>query len=354
MSENWTYHGVLSIQISGDVTDKYWPGQKLKITQSDGTKYFIIDDVQYVESNTILALNGMGFYLLIDSDILAHQRSILGSPQGFPSVPRLLKLGSSIYEANYNYPESSYIVMDRETDGDDCSVVFRTAGSARAEFGLITDNDFHFKTVEGEYPNETFVDRLILRTTGEVDAFGGILRSYGTSGVHSLIAGNSNRSAGAGLELTYDQDNTQAWIQSIEHDNCYRNLNVGGQNILFYTGAITLAQILLLGSDGNAVFSGDVAAASFTDNTPAFEEDAIDAIKKISSDKKGNILHSTLPKSAQREYITQSGEKKIGRDIGNMISVLTKAVQELTELVEQKDEQIKNLISRIEKLEKKS
>lgn len=263
--EIWTYHGILSVTISGDQRAKYWPGQKLQITQSDGTKFFRIETVDYIEPNTIVTLDGLGLYLLIDSDILGHQRSIIGSPQGYPAQPRILKIGS-LYQANYNYPGSAYLVLDRETDEDDCSIVFRTQGSARAEFGLVSDGDYHFKTVFGEYPNETFVDRLLVRASGAVDAFGSLLRAYGTSGVHSVVAGNSDRSEGAGLELTYDQDNTQAYITSVEHGNCYRNLNICGQNVLFHTGALTLSQILSLESSGDAIFAGDISAPSVSVN----------------------------------------------------------------------------------------
>lgn len=343
MTETWSYHSVLSVTVPGDQTSKYWPGMKLKIVQSDGTKYFIIESVQYSSPNTTITLNGMGFYLLINSAIISHSKSTNAAPVGFPSQPRIFRIGPTIYEANYNYPDSSYFVLDRESDFDDCSIVFRTQGNARAEFGLITDSDFHFKTASGTYPSEVFTDRFIIRATGACDAFGGLLRAYGTSGVHSVVAGNSNLSTGAGLELTYDQDNTQAHITSIERGNCYRNLNVGGQNILFYTGAVSLVQILSLGSDGNAVFAGDVSALSFTDRTRAFSGDAVDAISKIKPTDDGYIDHSTLPLFALSAYHDERGEWWPGRDIGNMVTILVKAVQELADRLDNLEKTIAEL-----------
>lgn len=351
--EAWSYLSELSVSISGDLTEKYWAGQKIKIVQEDGTKFFKIDKVEYEDPNTVLTLDGLGIYILEDSEILDHKYSSQGAPKGFPSYGRILKLGSNIYEANYYYPDSSYLVMDRETYDDDCSVVFRTQGSARAEFGLIGDEDYHFKTVTGEYPNETFVDRLLVRASGAVDAFGSLLRAYGTSGVHSVIAGNSDRETGAGLEMTYDQTNTQAWITSVEHGNCYRNLNIAGQNILFSTGAVTLTQILSLGSDGNAYFAGDVSALSFTDRTDAFIGDALAIIKQIKSDTSGHIDHSSLPEFALSAYQDEKGEWWPGRNIGNMVSILVAAVNQLSEEIDNKNKVISDISNKLDKLEAK-
>jgi len=350
--EIWAYRDALSVTIQGDFTAKYWPNQKLKIKQADGTKYFKIDLVELEDNNTVLYLDGLGFYILSDSEILEHSYSAEGAPKGFPSCQRVMKFGSNIYQANYYYPGSAYLVFDREADDDDCSIVFRTKGSARAEFGLVTDNDFHFKTVVGEYPNETFIDRLLARASGEVDAFGGILRSYGTSGKLSVIAGNSDLVNGAGLELIYDQDNTQAHIISIEHDNCYRNLNISAQNIGFNIGAISLSQILLLGSDGNATFAGDVSAESFTDRTEGFVGDALSELRKIKIDEQGRIDHTTLPPFAIEPYVID-GEYWPGRNLGNMVSILVSAVCQLSEELEKRAAQIDNLLTSVDQLNKR-
>lgn len=111
-------------------------------------------------------------------------------------------------------------------------------------------------------------------------------------------------------------------------------------------------------SGGSLVIGNNCSALTFTDRTPYYNGDAISEIKKISGIN-GLIDHNSLPSFVQvhqkrdvyQESIkTVKGEKiitkvKIGeeitkeRDLGAMISVLTKAVQQLT--------------NRIEKLEKK-
>lgn len=89
-----------------------------------------------------------------------------------------------------------------------------------------------------------------------------------------------------------------------------------------------------------AYFSGEVSAFSFTDRTPSYEGNALEALSKIKS-KDGQIDHSTLPKEARviKEVSKNIYEKGVmvgqeiveeeGRDLGMMISILTKAVQQL-------------------------
>jgi hypothetical protein len=89
-----------------------------------------------------------------------------------------------------------------------------------------------------------------------------------------------------------------------------------------------------------AYFSGEVSAFSFTDRTPSYEGDALSALSKVKS-KDGQIDHSTLPKEARviKEVSKNIYEKGVmvgqeiveeeGRDLGMMISILTKAVQQL-------------------------
>ena len=161
-----------------------------------------------------------------------------------------LRLGPVSYPASYSTTNSGYLVMDKSGTAGDASIVFRDQGNARAEIGIVTDNDIHFKTVAGSYGSETFTDRLLIRGTGEIDAFG-LLRSYGTSGVSRIFAGNSDGvSAGAALELSYDFDNTLARITSIERGNVYRNLLVEGNNLVFRTGAVTLAEAMRITDNG--------------------------------------------------------------------------------------------------------
>lgn len=88
----------------------------------------------------------------------------------------------------------------------------------------------------------------------------------------------------------------------------------------------------------NAYFGGNVSAASFTDRTPMYNDDALEAIKRIKGEKgnRGLIDHSTLPAFARvRVKGTRKSEEYDGRDIGAMVSVLTVGMQQLLERVEE-------------------
>jgi hypothetical protein len=90
---------------------------------------------------------------------------------------------------------------------------------------------------------------------------------------------------------------------------------------------------------GDAYFTADVSALTFTDRTSFFEGDALAAILAIrgkAGKDKGLIDHATLPEFARRSLITKSlddnGEEIVteepGRDLGAMLSILTKAIQQ--------------------------
>jgi hypothetical protein len=124
---------------------------------------------------------------------------------------------------------------------------------------------------------------------------------------------------------------------------------------------------------GSTYIGSNCSALTFTDRTPAYAGDALGDIAKIKADASGHIDHSTLPAFAQKKikksesvYETQTVDGKEqqvyvgnieheedGRDIGAMISVLTVAVQQLTEQNKTQQTQIDDLVKRIEKLEKK-
>ena len=85
---------------------------------------------------------------------------------------------------------------------------------------------------------------------------------------------------------------------------------------------------------------GTCSALVFTDRTPAYEGDsALEEIKKIKN-KDGKIDHSTLPSFARKTIIKEDKDGKgnpveeEGRDLGAMISILVKAVQELSSEIE--------------------
>ncbi|MEW6100709.1 MAG: tail fiber domain-containing protein [Candidatus Omnitrophota bacterium] len=83
-------------------------------------------------------------------------------------VGNILRFGPKPYPAGYPYFQSGYLVIDKSATEEDASIVLRDQGNARAEIGLVTDNEIHFKTVSGIYPNQTFTDRMIIKPAGEV------------------------------------------------------------------------------------------------------------------------------------------------------------------------------------------
>ena len=177
----------------------------------------------------------------------------------FDIAGNALRLGATVYPTSaYPAGTNAYLIIDKSgasgTNGPDASIVFREEGKARAEIGLVEDNNLHFKTVTGNYGSETFTDRMIIHTDGSVETLGGILRSNNeslVSGVVALVAGNSLLSgSGAGLEMTYDFGNTISNINSVEWGNTYRGLNFNALNMHFLTGADITTEALMIDSSG--------------------------------------------------------------------------------------------------------
>ena len=108
-------------------------------------------------------------------------------------------------------------------------------------------------------------------------------------------------------------------------------------------GADNQATILMSGDTvtlgTNLFVTSNVSASSFTDRTPSYTgKSAVAELKLVKNDKNGNIDHSTLPAFARKKITSKDKKGKEseadGRDIGAMISILTKAVQELDERIE--------------------
>jgi hypothetical protein len=110
----------------------------------------------------------------------------------------------------------------------------------------------------------------------------------------------------------------------------------------------TLTDVFNIDNSGNVYIALNCSFLSYTDRTPFYEGDAVKEIKAIKGKNK-EIDHSTLPefvKTVVTRDITSFGgtqetkEITTERNVGNMVSMLTVAIQQLTD--------------RIEKLENKS
>lgn len=183
--------------------------------------------------NVLLAIFLFGFGVLA-SEVSHH---FMGGPTIIANRDAALTMGKSGYPSDYGFSDSVYLVMDKETGKDDASIVFREAGSARVEIGLVEDNDFHIKTVTGNYGREIFVDRFLVRSTGEVDGLGKIMRQYATSGVPIFAVGDTDGSStGSGVEISYDHAAGVGNIVSISRGVSYRQLNFSGSSFSFFAG----------------------------------------------------------------------------------------------------------------------
>jgi hypothetical protein len=97
--------------------------------------------------------------------------------------------------------------------------------------------------------------------------------------------------------------------------------------------------------DNNLYVVGDCSAFTFTDRTKSFKGDALAELNKIKTDS-DEIDHSTLPDFAKSQIrlkkLTDPNDPNSvieileeGRDLGAMVSLLTVAVQQLTERIEE-------------------
>jgi len=88
--ETWTYASAddptFTFTISGDLSAKYYPGMKIKLTQTTA-KYFIITAVSYGAPNTTVTVYGGTDYDLADAAITLPYYSMVKSPTGFPMDP---------------------------------------------------------------------------------------------------------------------------------------------------------------------------------------------------------------------------------------------------------------------------
>src|SRR5438128_1756515 len=91
--ETWTYASADStvhtwtFTISGDKSTKYYPGMKIKLTQSASVAYYIITAVSYSNPTTTITVYGGTDYVLANSAISANFYSVSKAPAGFPMSP---------------------------------------------------------------------------------------------------------------------------------------------------------------------------------------------------------------------------------------------------------------------------
>jgi hypothetical protein len=101
----WTYASAdsptFTATASGDLTGVYTPGQRIKLTQSSTTKYFLVTGVSYSSPNTTITLYGGIDYTLTNSTISNIYFSAQKAPVGFPLDPAKWTV-ESIYASDSN------------------------------------------------------------------------------------------------------------------------------------------------------------------------------------------------------------------------------------------------------------
>ncbi|MEK7570699.1 MAG: hypothetical protein AAB553_00355 [Patescibacteria group bacterium] len=90
VNETWTYASAdsptFTFTLSGDKTNKYSPGMRIKLTQTS-VKYFIVTAVSYSNPNTTVTVYGGTDYTLANAAITIPYYSEAKAPQGFPLDP---------------------------------------------------------------------------------------------------------------------------------------------------------------------------------------------------------------------------------------------------------------------------
>ena len=92
----------------------------------------------------------------------------------------------------------------------------------------------------------------------------------------------------------------------------------------------------------DAWFKQEVSAASFDDRTPYFDGDALAELKKIkgktkkvNNEDKLEIDHESMPEFMQSYYKDENGNRVMGRNLSNTVSMLVRAVVQLTERIDE-------------------
>ena len=118
---------------------------------------------------------------------------------------------------------------------------------------------------------------------------------------------------------------------------------------IYNSGGMSLGSTATDPGANNLYVTGDVNCASVTDHTPGYSGDALKELRRTRSNAQGKIIHQTLPRFARAKFIdAATGEETEGRNIGNMVSVLTRAVQQLMEKLEIAERKIEQLEEEIQ------
>ena len=148
----------------------------------------------------------------------------------------IVRIGVNEFSTSFDiFTNSAFLVLDKLTEEDDASIVFRQAGAIKWEVGSTTElpaasNDFHIKRVTGAAGSETFTDIFIWDfDTGDGRVIDGFKFGVGTIPVElfhvartdtvaRVISKFENGNTGAGSKSAAIQlaANTFSWTTGID------------------------------------------------------------------------------------------------------------------------------------------
>lgn len=96
MNESWSYYSDDTIQITGDLSSKYYPNSLIYIIQGGSAKFFLITAVSVVSGNTRITVSGGGLYTLAHDAITAHYYNAEGAA---PLLPVRFRPQAEIYSS---------------------------------------------------------------------------------------------------------------------------------------------------------------------------------------------------------------------------------------------------------------
>ena len=122
-AETWTYVSATSFKVSGvDLTAKYSPGTRIKLTQSSTVKYFVVSSSSF-STDTTVNITGGSDYTLANSTISANNHSYQANPQGYPGTFNFTSGATGFSSLSTNSAHFSVV-------GSLCSVYYRLQGTS--------------------------------------------------------------------------------------------------------------------------------------------------------------------------------------------------------------------------------
>jgi hypothetical protein len=348
---SWTAAGILTAQLNDGGSMSLDPGADITVKSKNGVGPGTIFFEYYSGGDALLST------FRIEPAWDAEKLQILPDTSGVGDIT----IGSNSYRFDNAYIFANNFTQFRSGRlSSECASISLDWGStllASAWIGGVWDGDYtgitcyaNDHTLVGVSYIEFMVDDSVMMTLKSGKVGIGTTSPYSASLLH--VSGSSN--VGLVVESTdsvskigiYDNASTNPYsvaIGAIGNEMTLHAGSGGGEVVRIddsgNVGIGTASPGYELEVSGDIYASGDVSALTFTDRTPYFTGDALAAIKNIKG-KNGEIDHSTLPSFAQKTLSkkiineeTKEDEiiEETGRDLGAMISILTKAVQQISD-----------------------